>query len=370
MFKWFASSLGCLTAVAVGYIVVLNADSDWTAPAQVNDLSLPLEQADRIGSRSADAHVPGLSAPLAPQQVAGNRTAPPALSREPAVVTSQNRQNWTWRVVRSGPAAATAPVGTTEQVAEASGLTRKIQRAAQRAGCGQVHVTGYWDQRTRTAVAYFIQSSNAALPVDAPDPAILSLLENYKGDSCGQGCRGASCSRGNVIAQEQAPVRLVRPPTLAARGTTTSVISGWTTTMAPAVHAPQPQRPRLADGATAGSPSDQVAPAGSQLRSRYGVSTSTFGGTRMALGAAPLESRGAAGNAAPLTIAPAPEATRSSNADLQAATGASAQRAAQIRAELLRERQREISRAQRPSRRYSRSNRRRNWRAQAFAPRD
>ncbi len=369
MFRWFASALGCLTAVALGYTVVLQTGIDVAHSPENTDFSLPLERDDSSTGQLADARVP----PVGKQPVLAQpqNTSRPAQTRpdvKPALVAQPQQQRWTWSVTKSD--AVSVPVGTYD-AASAAQLTRRIQRAIQRAGCGKVYVTGYWDQRTRHAVAAFLSNTNASLPVTHPDPALLSMLTNYRGDNCGRRCIGTHCSASEV-ARAQPSVKLIRPPALASRSTNTTVVSGWTTTVAPTtpnlLPAPVPRiasRP-VARKATRTLPAQQPA----QLHNGFGVQTSTFGGSRMALGARPVDQSGASSTYQSVTTSPVQPYIQGEQDQPDAITGAAAHRAAQIRRELQRDRRRNAKRASRNKRRSVRRRRRGNWRAQAFSPRD
>jgi hypothetical protein len=67
-------------------------------------------------------------------------------------------------------------------------LARAIQRELARVGCYAGNENGLWTRPTRAAMTAFVEKSNARLPTDEPDPALLSLVQAHAG---GDGCAPA-----------------------------------------------------------------------------------------------------------------------------------------------------------------------------------
>jgi hypothetical protein len=71
-------------------------------------------------------------------------------------------------------------------------LARELQRELKRVGCYSGEVTGVWTASSRLAMKTFVEHVNAALPVDAPDPVLLSLVQGHRQRACGPGTTTAS----------------------------------------------------------------------------------------------------------------------------------------------------------------------------------
>jgi hypothetical protein len=64
-------------------------------------------------------------------------------------------------------------------------LARELQRELKRVGCYMGEVSGVWTPGSRLAMKAFVEHVNAALPVDKPDPVLLSLVQGYRERACG-----------------------------------------------------------------------------------------------------------------------------------------------------------------------------------------
>jgi hypothetical protein len=82
------------------------------------------------------------------------------------------------------PAVATRPIDPTDRAA----LARALQRELKRVGCYGGEVTGVWTTSSRMAMKTFNERVNATLPVDNPDPVLLSLVQGQRERACSQGC--------------------------------------------------------------------------------------------------------------------------------------------------------------------------------------
>jgi hypothetical protein len=78
-------------------------------------------------------------------------------------------------------------------------LARALQRELKRVGCYGGDVTGVWTTPSRTAMQAFIERVNASLPIDNPDPVLLSLVQGHRERAC-----GAPCPAGQTAAESGA----------------------------------------------------------------------------------------------------------------------------------------------------------------------
>jgi hypothetical protein len=76
--------------------------------------------------------------------------------------------------------AAPRQIAPDDQVA----LARELQRELKRVGCYLGEVNGVWTPGSRLAMKTFVEHVNAALPVDRPDPVLLSLVQGYRERAC------------------------------------------------------------------------------------------------------------------------------------------------------------------------------------------
>jgi peptidoglycan hydrolase-like protein with peptidoglycan-binding domain len=87
-------------------------------------------------------------------------------------------------------------------------LTRELQRELRRVGCYGGEINGVWTTSSRLAMKTFVERANAALPIDNPDPVLLSLVQGYRDRACGVACppgqtatRGGACLPDAVAAK-------------------------------------------------------------------------------------------------------------------------------------------------------------------------
>jgi hypothetical protein len=67
-------------------------------------------------------------------------------------------------------------------------LVRDLQRELKRVGCYPHEIDGEWTPGTRKAMKEFTDRVNAALPVERPDPAHLTLLQSHPEIVCRESC--------------------------------------------------------------------------------------------------------------------------------------------------------------------------------------
>jgi Putative peptidoglycan binding domain len=65
-------------------------------------------------------------------------------------------------------------------------LARDIQRELKRVGCYDGDLSGDWNTATRRAMKQFIEKVNAALPSDAPDHILRTMVQGHPGNACGK----------------------------------------------------------------------------------------------------------------------------------------------------------------------------------------
>jgi hypothetical protein len=95
------------------------------------------------------------------------------------------------------PTAATRPVDPTDRAA----LARALQRELKRVGCYHGEITGVWTTSSRMAMKTFNERVNATLPVDTPDPVLLSLVQGHRDRAC-----SAVCPAGQAAVESGACV--------------------------------------------------------------------------------------------------------------------------------------------------------------------
>jgi hypothetical protein len=119
-------------------------------------------------------------------------------------------------------------------------LTRELQKELKRVGCYYGQLNGMWTAKARAAMQEFTERVNATLPLNGPDPILLTLLRNYQDKVCGSPCptgqtltRDDRCLPNAILAQATKKRNAV-----AAKGATNkpaTAIAGWTTASSAAV---------------------------------------------------------------------------------------------------------------------------------------
>jgi peptidoglycan hydrolase-like protein with peptidoglycan-binding domain len=87
-------------------------------------------------------------------------------------------------------------------------LARALQRELKRVGCYSGEITGQWTTSSRMAMKAFTERVNATLPIDRPDPVLLSLVQGHQEKACGAACpagqtatEGGACTPNAVAAK-------------------------------------------------------------------------------------------------------------------------------------------------------------------------
>jgi hypothetical protein len=114
----------------------------------------------------------------------------------------------------STPPAAYRPIDPADHAA----LARALQRELKRVGCYQGEITGAWTTSSRMAMKTFNERVNATLPVDSPDPVLLSLVQGHRDRACAAACpagqtavEGGACLPSAVAAKAVKTAPEVRP---------------------------------------------------------------------------------------------------------------------------------------------------------------
>ncbi|MGI9423724.1 MAG: hypothetical protein ACR2PA_11060 [Hyphomicrobiaceae bacterium] len=231
MWKIVAGSVGCTSAIALAYTFLAER------PASFDGIAPPARVSSSVSAQDGEAltGLPnGSVRPMAAQML--NYSPRQALVGTPKKALGQRSQTrvadiqppkpqrWTLRIVEPDNSSLVAAARATPAPAS---LTRQIQREARRVGCGQITVTGYWDRRTKAAAARFAANSNASLPTNKPDVALLSLMRHYQGTRCGQVCSGVVDASGRCVAARQP--RLATTPRVVTQNSTGWTATTWTT---------------------------------------------------------------------------------------------------------------------------------------------
>jgi hypothetical protein len=151
------------------------------------------------------------------------------------------------------------PQGVVGPGSDPAALARELQRELKRVGCYSGDLDGVWSTASRRSMKTFTDRVNATLPVETPDPILLSLVRAHRGDACGKPCpaheslaEDGRCLPTAVLARLN---KKGAPEPVAARGKEPPVrpaplVSGWTTTVSvlppPAAASPPPGRMALA----------------------------------------------------------------------------------------------------------------------------
>ena len=105
--------------------------------------------------------------------------------------------------------ATARPIDPTDRAA----LARALQRELKRVGCYNGEITGVWTTSSRMAMKTFNERVNAALPVDNPDPVLLSLVQGRRERACSAGCpAGQTPAEGGACAPAVAAAKAGRAP--------------------------------------------------------------------------------------------------------------------------------------------------------------
>jgi hypothetical protein len=76
---------------------------------------------------------------------------------------------------------------------------REMQKALARAQCYKGPINGVWSDASKDAMRGFLQAVNSALPVDAPDDALIALVESNDAAKCASGRAIETGSLGSTL---------------------------------------------------------------------------------------------------------------------------------------------------------------------------
>jgi hypothetical protein len=91
-------------------------------------------------------------------------------------------------------------------------LARELQRELKRVGCYHGEISGVWTTSSRLAMRTFIERVNAALPIDKPDPVLLSLVQGHSERACGVGCPGQTAQGSGACVRSAVATTATEPP--------------------------------------------------------------------------------------------------------------------------------------------------------------
>ena len=112
-------------------------------------------------------------------------------------------------------------------------LTRELQRELKRVGCYNGEISGVWTTSSRLAMKTFVERVNAALPIDKPDPVLLSLVQVHRERACGVGCPGGQTEQaGGACVPSAVAATAKEPPPDAAKAGAAAAAAGAAAGMA------------------------------------------------------------------------------------------------------------------------------------------
>ncbi len=122
----------------------------------------------------------GISTPAIADAVA----SPPLVRAEPAASSPSN-------TAQVASMAVLKPLSIQPVFSDRGSRVRELQKALARAECYNGPISGIWSDASKDAMRGFVQTVNAALPVDSPDETLVALAESNE---------TARCARGRVIS--------------------------------------------------------------------------------------------------------------------------------------------------------------------------
>lgn len=291
MSRWAVTLFGCIVALGVGYVIFLQTDFQLSPKDALSKLHLPLERTDYFQHSEQMASLQEATYIKSPEAA---RTSDEAQISHAAAITVAAQQpspqlagppQLEWRFTQTSASKQALVEPHTQQL----NMIKDIQRELTRAGCGDIRITGKWDNRTKAALYNFVKNSNASLPIARPDIVLLSLVQNYKESKCGLSCIGPSCSQNRQAASPATGTGSLLKS--ADKSGSSTIVSGWepeierssnSNTADAATADPQKKQPN--DNPVVRSTfANQLKP--KQTTGYKRIDTASFGGTRMSLGA-------------------------------------------------------------------------------------
>ena len=127
-----------------------------------------------LGLRTGGAAHVAAPIPVTPITITISAAVAPQPSPATPVVVTLAKRSEPQAAVRSG--------------SDSAALARDLQGELRRVGCYGGQLNGVWTPASRKAMKAFTDRVNAALPVDAPDAILLSLVKAHQGEVCGKSC--------------------------------------------------------------------------------------------------------------------------------------------------------------------------------------
>jgi hypothetical protein len=196
----------------------------------------------------------GISTPAIADAVA----SPPLVRAEPAASSPST-------TAQIASMAVPKPLPTQPVSSDRGSRIRELQKALAGAECYNGPISGIWSDASKDAMRGFVQTVNAALPVDSPDETLVALVESNETTKC---ARGRVISTGTLGALVQ-PVALQQThsetpsaiaPQQASADTPTMIERAW----APAGMLVPPKAAPASPVVTASAHSDARPPAAEQ----------------------------------------------------------------------------------------------------------
>ena len=291
MSRWAVTLFGCIVTLGVGYVIFLPMDFPFSPKDTLSKLYLPLErtdyfqQSEQMVSSQEATHIKSPEAERTSDEAQISHAAAFTVAAQQPSPQLAGPPQLEWRFTQNSVSKQALVEPHTQQI----NMIKDIQRELTRAGCGDIHTTGNWDNRTKAALYNFVKNRNASLPIDRPDIVLLSLVQNYKNSKCGLSCIGPSCSQNQQAASHATgAVSLLKS---ADKSGSSTIVSGWE----PEIE--RSSNSNTADAATADPQKKQLnndtvvrstfanQPKPKQTTDYKRIDTASFGGTRMSLGA-------------------------------------------------------------------------------------
>ncbi len=173
--------------------------------------------------------------------------------------------------VAAVPVPAARPRGG-EFSSDAAGLARQLQRELTRVGCYSGEVNGVWTTSTRMAMKAVVDRVNSKLPIDAPDPILLSLVQSQRHEVCEGSCPAGQQMAGGAACVAKAATDRTHEPaprdgSIRPAGATVPLAAVGAAGAAAAIMTPKPQKSSLTGERTGGAaPGPDGAPAAETSR--------------------------------------------------------------------------------------------------------
>jgi hypothetical protein len=124
-------------------------------------------------------------------------------------------------------------------------LARELQRELKRVGCYSGEITGAWTTSSRLAMKTFVEHVNAALPIDNPDPVLLSLVQSHRDRACQPDAALASAPKPETAVKPDAD-KTAAAATAAGTAAATLALGASTAVAKPEANAQPPDTARAA----------------------------------------------------------------------------------------------------------------------------